>query len=322
MRLHERKRAQARKRHWRAGTSRAEVGIALVSRSHAITYLLTGAVVISFAPVLVRLTAVDPTAAVFYRMVFGSIALGVMVLARRERPKLTRSALLIAFAAGFSLALDLALWHRAINLVGPGLATILANCQVFALAGFGFVALKESISIRYVVGTVVAVTGLFLIFGRNWSDLEADYQLGIIVGLLAAVAYAVFLILLRASQTRAHRLDPVTNMAIIGLVGALFSGASMTLTGESFAVPRALDWLILATYGVVMQGLAWIMISRALPHVAASRAGLILLLQPSLAFLWDLALFGRPTLVIEIIGATLAISGIYLGATVRRRETG
>ncbi len=289
--------------------------------SRAITLLLTGAVVISFAPVLVRLTAADPTAAVFYRMVFGSTALGVMVVARRERPKLTRSALLIASAAGFFLALDLALWHRAINLVGPGLATILANCQVFVLAGFGFVALKESISIRYVVGTVVAFTGLFLIFGRNWSDLEADYQLGIIVGLLAAVAYAAFLILLRASQTRAHGLDPVTNMAIIGLVGALFSGASMTLTGESFAVPRALDWLILATYGVVMQGLAWIMISRALPRVEASRAGLILLLQPSLAFLWDLALFGRPTLVIEIVGATLAISGIYLGSTVGRRET-
>ncbi len=289
--------------------------------SRAITLLLTGAVVISFAPVLVRLTAADPTAAVFYRMVFGSTALGVIVLARRERPKLQRSALLIAFAAGFSLALDLALWHRAINLVGPGLATILANCQVFVLAGFGFVALKERISIRYVVGTVVAFAGLFLIFGRNWSDLEADYQLGIIVVLLAAVAYAVFLILLRASQTRADSLDPVTNMAIIGLVGALFSGVSMTLTGESFVVPRALDWLILATYGVVMQGLAWIMISRALPRVAASRAGLILLLQPSLAFLWDLALFGRPTLVIEIIGATLAISGIYLGSTVVRRET-
>ncbi|CAO0819763.1 hypothetical protein DFAR_1110033 [Desulfarculales bacterium] len=34
-------------------------------------------------------------------------------------------------------ALELTFWHRSIHLLGSGLATILAEFQVFFLAGFG-----------------------------------------------------------------------------------------------------------------------------------------------------------------------------------------
>jgi drug/metabolite transporter (DMT)-like permease len=59
----------------------------------------------------------------------------------------------------------------------------------------------------------------------------------------------------------------------------------------------------------------WILISTALPRVQVSLAGLIILLQPSLAFIWDILFFARPTGLAEMLGACLALAAIYLGVT-------
>jgi len=52
--------------------------------------------------------------------------------------------------------------------------------------------------------------------------------------------------------------------------------------------------------------------------VPASRVGLILLLQPTLAFIWDVLIFARPFGTQEIAGAALAIAAIGLGSRPRR----
>jgi drug/metabolite transporter (DMT)-like permease len=41
---------------------------------------------------------------------------------------------------------------------------------------------------------------------------------------------------------------------------------------------------------------------------------LLLLLQPTLTFIWDMIFFGRPTTVIEGAGAMLALGAIHLGS--------
>jgi drug/metabolite transporter (DMT)-like permease len=58
----------------------------------------------------------------------------------------------------------------------------------------------------------------------------------------------------------------------------------------------------------------WVIISRTFHLVAASRAALILLLQPILTFVWDVVLFSRPTTLLEAAGAMLAIASIYMGS--------
>jgi drug/metabolite transporter (DMT)-like permease len=78
-------------------------------------------------------------------------------------------------------------------------------------------------------------------------------------------------------------------------------------------VPDVRSWAVLVAYGVVSQVLGWIFIYRGLLSVEASRAGLILLLQPSLAFIWDILFFARPAGWTDAVGAILALGAIYLG---------
>jgi drug/metabolite transporter (DMT)-like permease len=57
------------------------------------------------------------------------------------------------------------------------------------------------------------------------------------------------------------------------------------------------------------------LITKALPRLTSAIAGLLLLLQPSLAFLWDVVFFNRETSPMAWSGVALAIVSIYLGIT-------
>lgn len=277
-----------------------------------------GAVTMSFAPIIVRLVDVSPSTAAFYRMGVGGIVLAAVAF-HRVRINLGGRLWGLIVAAGIIFALDLAFWHRSIHYIGPGLATILGNCQIFFMAWFGWVVLGERIGRPYVLGTAMAFIGLFLLVGEGWARAQSggDFRLGVIFGVLTALMYAAYLIALRYTQSTPGKLGPFANMGLISLAGAAGLALAVVAEGQSFAVPTIGDGVLLVAYGLIGQVFAWVMVSKGLPLVPASRASLILLLQPSLAFVWDMLLFARPTSEREIAGGALALVGIYLG-TIRR----
>jgi len=61
------------------------------------------------------------------------------------------------------------------------------------------------------------------------------------------------------------------------------------------------------------QTIGWAVISNSLPRVVPSLAGLILLLQPALAFVWDVLFFDRPTTLVQWGGVLVTLCAIYLG---------
>lgn len=297
------------------GVTEPELAITTSTSFRRATVLLAlGAVVISFSPVLVKLAQVGPTAAAFYRMTLGGLPLAVWAVSRSGRRLGDRRHLALAVLGGAFLAIDLSLWHRSIHAIGPGLATILASFQVFFVAAFALAFLRERLTARLAVAIPVAMVGLFLIFGLEWDQVGSDYRLGSVFGLLAAACYAGYLLVLRQARVLAGGLPPAMTIAVLSLTSAVVLAGIVALGGESLAVPDRRTALVLAAYGLGPQLVGWILIARGLPGVPASRAALLLLLQPALAFVWDTVLFRRPTDGLEILGATLALAAIYVGA--------
>lgn len=279
----------------------------------ALAQVAAGALLLSFAAVFVKLARVGPTAAGFYRMLVGGVVLLAVALARRERLWGGRRGGLFVLGAALCFTFDLIFWHRSIRLVGPGLATILANFQVFLLAGFGVVVLREPLRWRLAAAVPAALGGLFLLVGVDWSTLPAGYRAGVIFGLLTALSYGSYLLVLRTSQARPGRLEPLPNLMAICLVATVMLAVAAAVEGATLAIPDAETGLVLVAYGVSAQAVAWLLISRGIPYVEAGRAGLVLLLQPSLSFVWDILFFGRPTSATDVVGAVLALAAIYLG---------
>ncbi|MCZ6917083.1 MAG: DMT family transporter [Gemmatimonadetes bacterium] len=275
--------------------------------------LVAGASLISFSPVFVQLAHVGPATAAFYRTLFGGAVLAVLfVLRGRGGTWDSRVAAWLA-VGGLLFSLDLIVWHQSIHYIGPGLATILGNCQVFVFAGYGFLVLGERVTHRFVLAVPLAFTGLVLIFGLDWSQLGPQYRIGVAFGFVTALAYGAYLIVLRRVQRRPNAPHPVTAMTAVSLSAAAVLGVAVPFVGESFVIPDAQSWAALIALGLVSQVLGWVLIVRGLPHVPASRAGLLLLLQPALAFTWDVVLFSRTTSAVEYLGVTLVLGGIYYG---------
>ena len=287
----------------------------------AVIILIIGATLISFSAVFVKLAAVGPITAGFYRVLFGGVFLLLFALARGYFRELSRKSLYMALLCGVVFALDLTWWHKSIHGVGPGLATVLSNFQVFIMAGAGLVLFSERLTLRFVLAVCLAMLGLFLLVKPGWTTLGPQWRWGVLFGLLTAVAYAAYILLVRFLQTKKSFGAVVINMALLSLATSLIMGIQLQLAGESFLIPDGISLAALAGYGFFSQMVGWILISTALPRVQVSLAGLIILLQPSLAFIWDILFFARPTGALEVTGAGLALTAIYLGLTRQKAQS-
>jgi len=284
----------------------------------AIGYIIFGAAMVSFTSVLVELANVGPTVSAFYRMLFGGIILLGITIIKSDRLWFGIKSLAIPFVCALLFSMDLFFWHRSINFVGPGLATILGNMQVFFVATLAVIFLKEKLGWRLLVAIPFAVVGLFMIVRTGWGERGGAVEMGVLYGLLTALTYALYILTLRKSQSAGYKLrfSLIPNMMWISLMSAAILGLTVVIEpGAHFSIPNLQTWSALIGLGIVGQVLGWVFISKGLPQVNASVAGLALLLQPALAFGWDILFFDRPTTTLEYVGAAIVLAAIYLGAT-------
>jgi drug/metabolite transporter (DMT)-like permease len=276
--------------------------------------LFIGAALISLSPVWVRLVDVAPTVSGFYRVLIGGTALVIYLLVTRRQLHLSKRAWCLLIAASVFLSLDLWFWHRSIIYIGPGLSTLLANFQVFFMMIAGIVFLRQVPRTAQIVAVPLALLGLAMIVGFDWATLPKDYQLGVILGLLTALAYACYLLTLRLIRESSSFRVPTREMAVVSMMCSVILAVTVLAEGESlaFGTYEDLGWLV--GYGVLSHCLGWLFIASSLSEVTAVEAGIALLLQPTLSFVWDVLIFGREMTMIELAGASLALIAIYLGS--------
>ncbi len=282
-------------------------------RASATIRLLTGAVFISFSAVFVKVLSVPPTVSAFYRVLFGGGFLLMYILATKRPLFSGLTGSLAIFLAAVFFSADLWTWHRSIIYVGPGLATMLANFQVFFLALAGVLFFGERWRWQLMVAIPMALLGLGMIVGFEWKILTEEYRTGVWLGLLTAVFYASYILSLRRTRTDGRQRSAVADLALVSLISAAVLGIGSTAAGDSLALSWSIDLGLLVAYALVAQVLGWLLIAHSLGQVPASRVGLILLLQPLLAFVWDVVFFSRSITPTELTGAVLTLLGIYLG---------
>ena len=284
--------------------------------------LLIGTVLISFSAVFVKLVDVDPTASGAYRMLIGGTVLAAIVKLRGGVVWYLGAPMRITALAGALFALDLIFWHRSVIYIGPGLSTLIANFQVFILAGVGVLVFRETFRWQLALSIPLALVGLTVLLAPDWGRLGETFRIGVLLGLAAAAAYAAYLLALRSSRRAAEQIPTMANMAMLSLICGGLLMVAVPLLGESYAVPGIADAGWLVAYGVFAQVIGWVLISDALEHLPASRVGVALLMQPALAFVWDVLIFGRAFTALQVGGASLALAAIYLGAQRGRAPSG
>jgi drug/metabolite transporter (DMT)-like permease len=260
----------------------------------------------------VDLAAVSPSTAAVFRCGYALPVLGLLAL--RERRRLGPPApghWRLAAAAGAFFAVDLILWHHAIDDVGAGLATTLGNLQVVLVAIAAWALLGEKPSARVVLCVPLVFAGAVLISGVMGEGAYGDDPaLGAVYGVLTAVAYTGFILVLREMGRDLRR--PAGPLFAATLVATLVAAVGGALLGEVDLAPSwpAHGWLV--TLALTSQVVGWLLIAVALPRLPASLTSVVLTVQPVGSVLLGVVLLGEDPATLQLVGVAVIVAAIVV----------
>ena len=272
---------------------------------------LAGIAIISFSAIFVRLADVSPTTAAFFRAVYAWPVLFVIAWLMRRQDRRDSRARWMAFGSGLLLAADLICWHRAIDAIGAGLGTVLGNTQI-AFVGIAAWLLHRERPTRLALITVpLLFAGAALVSGLGRPGAYGDDPVaGVTYGLLTGIFYGSFLLVFRASN---RGLSPVAGPLFEVTCGVVVGTAAFGVFDPGFSLAfswPAHGWLIALAIGSQVVG--WLLISHALPRLAALETSVQMLVQPMLTVLWGRLIFAEYLSGLQWMGVTLVLGGIGL----------
>ncbi|MEM7350183.1 MAG: DMT family transporter [Acidobacteriota bacterium] len=272
-------------------------------------WAVTGVLIISFSAIFVRLAGVSPTTSAFFRCLYALPLLVVLWLLQRGSSRRPPRDRWLAVAAGIFLGLDLAFWHRAIDLIGAGLATVLGNTQVVFVGLLAWLLHGERPTRRALAAVPVVFAGVVLISGVGADRAYGvDPRLGVFFGLLTGITYAIFLLGYRASgRGLGSPVGPLLDATIGAILGTLVVGAVDRQIDFAVTWP-AHGWLLALAVG--SQVIGWQLIGAALPRLPALETSVYLLLQPMLTALWAWLLFAERLAPAQLAGMSLVLTGV------------
>lgn len=289
-------------------------------------YLIFGAVVIAVSPILVKSIELSPTMIGAYRCLLGAFFLSPIFF-RISWRKLSKHAFFLILLTSFFFALDILAWHRSVKLAGAGIGTILANTQVFYLGLLGYLIYRDRLSLRFLSGIILGFFGVLLIAnvitedGLKSFNITDDLGLGVVWGLVTGLFYTAYIFFMR--KVRSELEDRLSAIELLSLV-SLFTGLILLLVAAfegSTGLPVSLEsWLYVLLLGGLVQVLGWYLVSTGLPMVEVGKAGLLLLIQPTLATLLGAILLQERMSLFQVVGAIATVVGVGLGVTAKSEK--
>ncbi|MEU1163280.1 DMT family transporter [Streptomyces sp. NPDC005921] len=248
----------------------------------------------------------SPGALALGRLLSGSLVLGVLCAVRREG--------LPDRAAWRGIAISGLLWFGFYSVVlnwgeqqvDAGTAALVVNIGPILIALLGARLLGDPMPPRLLAGMAVSFAGAVTV-GLSMSGGGGSSVLGVVLCLLAAVAYAGGVVAQKPALGRASALQVTTFGCLIGAVACLpFSGQ---LVGEAAGAPLSatLNMLYLGVFPLALAFTTW---AYALARTTASRMGATTYAVPALVVLMSWLALGEVPGVLTLAGGVLCLAGV------------
>ena len=270
---------------------------------------LLGALTIAFSAILVKTSDVAPPTSAFFRCFY---AVPVLWLLARGQARGRRQQRL-AYAAGVLFAVDLVAWHYSIDYIGAGLATVLGNLQVVLVGLTAWLVLAERPEARVLVAVPPALAGIVLISGvLEDGAYGSDPTRGAIYGVITALSYTAFILLIRQSGSGSAPAAPLFEATWVAAVGCAVAGI---VIGDIDFLPSWPEhgWLVLLALSSQVVG--WLLITSSLPRLPAAVTSVLLTLQPLTSLVLGVVLLGEDPTGLQVAGAALVLVGLLTAAS-------
>lgn len=281
--------------------------------------MIAGGVLLGTIGVFVEEAGQHPLVTVWFRCVFGALALVAWCLATgRGRELLLRHqarSRWVACATGVFMVLNWALFFAAIPRTSIAVATVIFHVQPIWVIVFGAVFLRERISPTQWAATLAALAGLVLTTGlldgipAGTADGGA-YVAGVLMCMGGSFCYAAVTLL--ASRAPA----PISPFAL-SLWQCLVGAVLLAWAPLAFGWPHtAAAWAWLTGLGVLHTGLAYVILFAGMARLALGKVAVLQFVYPLTAVLVDWAVYGRTLSPVQLGGVVLMAGAPW---TIRRQ---
>jgi drug/metabolite transporter (DMT)-like permease len=251
---------------------------------------------------------ISPGALALGRLLIGSLALGAIVLVRRE-PLPERRDLPAIVLCGL-------LWFGAYNVVlneaerrvDAGTASMLVNVGPILIALLAGLVLAEGFPRGLFGGITVAFAGVVVIaLATSEQGVAAGW--GSVLCVVAALAYAVAVVVQKPLLGRVSALQLTWLACTVGALACLpFAPALTREVGD--AKTSALGWVVYL--GAVPTAIGFITWAYALARTTAGRMGTTTYLVPPVAIVLGWAILGETPPSLAYLGGALCLVGVVL----------
>lgn len=250
--------------------------------------------------------AYSPGALALGRLLAGSLALGCVLLIRREGlpPRAAWPGIAVSGLLWFGVYMVVLNWGE--QQVDAGTAAMVVNIGPVLIALLGARLLGEGLPPRLVAGMAVSFGGAVVV-GLSMSGEGGASTLGVLLCLLAAVGYAGGVVAQKPALAHGSALQVTTFGCLVGAVACLpFAGQ---LVGQAADAPLSAT-LNMVYLGVFPTALAFTTWAYALARTTAGRMGATTYAVPALVVLMSwLALDEVPGLL-TLAGGALCLAGV------------
>ena len=273
----------------------------------AYLFLLLGVFCIGWSAIFVKLAHAPALTSGFYRYFFCFLGLlPIWIYKKIKIPDI--KTLLWIFFSGLLFVLDMSLWNLSILRTTASVSTLLVSSASIFVGLGSLIFFKQRLSKIYWIGLLVAMTGVFLVGGKDFVQ-DSNVGIGHLMAIGAAIFYAGYL--LTTQQVR-EKIDTVNFMGW-SLLSCLFF-AFLTCWQQDLQMLNFDNqtWLSFITSGLICHLIGWLSINYALGIIPAAIVSPTLLIQPVLTFIFSFFLLNETLRNEQIIGGLIVIFGIYL----------
>ena len=274
------------------------------------SYVAAAAIIWGSNGVIVNWVPYDAYAIAFFRVLFASLTLLPVVLLTRK-PETMRAARSwrVMLSLGLLLALGWTLLFHSMKLIAIANAVLLNYTAPIFVALLAPLFLKEKLEKSTLLALAISVAGIVVISYQQNLQMSHLNLLGVILGLLAGLAYAGFIIASKralssfSSQVVAFYSYSVASIFLLPFV-----------IGTDFS-PDLASWILLLVLGVFNTGFAVTLYLKGLGMVKAQKAVVFTYLEPASAVVFgSLFLAQQPTPLMLVGGFLILIAGYIVAS--------
>ena len=249
----------------------------------------------------VRLPAICIT---FGRVVFSSAALGLYMLSRKQKFRVTKRDALRLLLAGAILALHWWSFLKSIQLSTVAVGTITFSSFPLFVTFLEPAIHHQKPDKRNVALALLILLGVLITVPA--FSLENQMFLGILVGMISALSYAVLTIINKSTADR-----------IGSTLTAFYEQAAAAVVLLPFAVsagapPSVSDIMLLLFLGIITTALAHTLFIASLKTIPAQLAGVCSAMETVYGILFAFLLLGEIPTLREILGAVIIIGTVLI----------